>query len=102
MWKVSWLFGMLIVLGLALVVDAAEVESNCSMCHQQAPVPASHPSVAETSVQSCGMCHAAAPQDGYFSAVHFKHASAGLDCSSCHGNAADEALQQQLNSQLGK
>ena len=102
MLKVIWLLGVLLLAGLVTATDAAEVESNCSMCHQQAPVPAGHPPVAETSVGSCGMCHAAAPEDGYFSVVHTAHVSAGLDCSSCHGDTADESLQQQLNSTIGK
>ncbi len=102
MWKVSWLFGMLILPGLALAVEAAEVESNCSMCHQQAPVPAGHPPVAETSVKSCGMCHATSGDDGYFAAVHSAHGSAGMGCNSCHGDAANEALQQQLDELIGK
>jgi bacterioferritin-associated ferredoxin len=93
---------VLLLAGLISTTEAAEVESNCGMCHQQAPVPDGHPPVAEVSARSCGMCHRPTPEDGYFSAVHTAHTGVGLDCSSCHGAAADEALQQQLNSQLGK
>ena len=100
--KLTWRFGVLILAGLVTATEAAEVESNCSMCHQQAPVPAGHPPVAETAAKSCGMCHAASGDDGYFAAVHNAHGNAGLDCSSCHGDTANEALQQQLDALLGK
>jgi hypothetical protein len=48
------------------------------------------------------MCHAVSADDGYFRSVHAKHSSAGLDCRSCHGSAADDALQAKLNTLLAE
>lgn len=85
---------------LSAAENAAAVESDCSMCHAQAPVPDGHPPVGQVSVASCGMCHSAQPDDGYFSAVHTTHVSVGLDCSSCHGDAGTDELRQRLDSSL--
>lgn len=100
MLRLSLLSGLLLLLTVA--ADAAEVESNCTMCHQSAPIPNAHPPVATVSVQSCSMCHAVSTDDGYFRAVHTKHSTAGLNCSSCHGGAADDALQTELNTLLAQ
>jgi hypothetical protein len=100
MLRLSLLSGLLLLLTVA--VSAVEVESDCAMCHQTAPVPQAHPPVATVSVQSCTMCHAASADDGFFRAVHTKHSSAGLACSSCHGSGADEALNAKLNTLLAQ
>ena len=83
------------LLSTAAVLDAAEVESDCSGCHASAPAPEAHPPVAEVTVAACRMCHAQG--DGYFVAVHDKHGGVGLACASCHGNAAADELQAQLD-----
>lgn len=79
---------------------AAEQQADCGTCHQQPPVPAGHMPVSEVSVGSCFMCHQANPDDGLFVAIHEKHSS--LDCSHCHGDAADDALRQKLDGMLGR
>ena len=100
MFRLSLLSG--IVLLLTVATSGVEVESNCAMCHQSAPVPDAHPPVATVSAQSCSMCHAVGGDDGYFRSVHSKHSSAGLDCSSCHGSAEDDARQAKLNTLLAE
>jgi cytochrome c2 len=100
MYRLSSLSGILLLLTVA--ASGVEVESNCAMCHQSAPVPDAHPPAATVSAQSCSMCHAVSADDGYFRSVHAKHSSAGLDCRSCHGSAADDALQAKLNTLLAE
>jgi len=100
MLRLSLLSGLILLLTVA--ASAVEVESNCAMCHQSAPIPDAHPPVATVSAQSCSMCHAVSADDGYFRAVHTKHSSAGLGCSSCHGNAADQDLKAELNTLLAE
>ena len=100
MLRLSLLSGLILLLTVA--ASAVEVESNCAMCHQSAPIPDAHPPVATVSAQSCSMCHAVSADDGYFRAVHTKHSSAGLSCSSCHGSAADQDLKAELNTLLAE
>lgn len=100
MFRLSLLSGLLLLLTVA--ASAVEVESNCAMCHQTAPVPQAHPPVATVSAQSCSMCHAVGTDDGYFRAVHTNHSSVGLNCSSCHGSTADQDLKAKLNTLLAE
>ena len=90
----------LLAISEAQPLAADEVQSDCAMCHAQAPVPDGHPPVGQVSVAGCGMCHSNQPDDGYFSAVHSAHSNVGLDCSSCHGDAATDDLRKQLDALL--
>ena len=99
MFRLKSLAGLLLLL-LTTAASAAEVESDCAMCHDTAPYPEAHPPVTTVTAASCSMCHAVSADDGYFRSVHTKHSSVGLNCSSCHASAADEALNARLNTLL--
>ena len=67
---------------------AVEVEDNCAMCHDTAPVPDDHAPMEVMSLDACTMCHEPASGDPFFRAVHTGHLEMGLDCSDCHGSNA--------------
>ena len=96
--------GKLIAAGsaLALLVSWAALVSadgDCSMCHDEAPLPASHMPVDEVSVEACTMCHEASGDDAFFRVVHEKHGEA-LGCDTCHSDASPEAADK-LKQMLG-
>ncbi len=84
---------------LSVSVMAGSAESDCSMCHDSAPVPSDHMPVDEVSVESCGMCHAAEGDDPYFRIIHEKHGDA-MGCDSCHSDASAESAAR-LKEMLG-
>lgn len=69
---------------------AGEVDVDCTMCHDSAPVPADHMPVDDVSNESCAMCHVADGDDAYFRAMHEKHGEA-LGCDACHSDASAES-----------
>jgi hypothetical protein len=79
---------MTLALG-AIGMTLAGAESDCSMCHDSAPIPDDHMPVDEVSVESCGMCHESSGNDPYFRAVHEKHGEA-LGCDTCHSDASPD------------
>ena len=80
-------------------VTAAEVDVDCTMCHDSAPLAADHMPVDEVSTESCGMCHVAEAEDPYFQVIHEKHGEA-LGCDSCHTDASAESAAR-LKKMLG-
>jgi len=94
-----WALAVLVVLA-GPAARAADAQEGCNTCHEKAPVPAGHMPVTEVSAGSCFLCHQAGPDDGLFVAIHEKHLT--LDCSVCHGEAADDALRQKLDGLLGR
>ena len=78
---------------------AADVEVDCTMCHDSAPLPADHMPVDEVSTDSCGMCHVAEGEDPYFRTIHEKHGEA-LGCDTCHSDASAESAAR-LKKMLG-
>ena len=90
------------VLALAMGVAGmtfAGPDSDCTMCHGEAPVPESHMPVDEVSVESCTMCHEASGEDPFFRTLHEKHGDA-LGCDGCHSDASDES-RARLKEMLG-
>jgi hypothetical protein len=84
------LFGAVLSAALGLAgAGVAGPDVDCSMCHDEAPLPEGHMPVDEVSVESCGMCHEASGEDPYFRTVHEKHGEA-LGCDSCHSDASPD------------
>ncbi len=84
--------GVFLAVGLlaSTALLAAEVDVDCTMCHDSAPVPADHMPVDEISNESCAMCHVADGDDAYFRAMHEKHGEA-MGCDTCHSDASVES-----------
>lgn len=78
---------------------AADVEDNCEMCHDTAPISADHMEVDAISVEECFMCHEAAGDDDLFPVIHTAHEPEDVGCDSCHATEPDKA---ELNKILGK
>ncbi|MEE4191472.1 MAG: hypothetical protein V2I66_07825 [Halieaceae bacterium] len=78
---------------------AGEVDVDCTMCHDSAPVPADHMPVDEVTTEACGMCHVAEAEDPYFRTIHEKHGEA-LGCDTCHTDASAESAAR-LKQMLG-
>ena len=90
------LLPLLFSVGVAAAVNGAEVEDNCAMCHDVAPVSADHMPVDVVSVEECTMCHAPEGDDALFRAIHTTHKAEGVECDSCHAGAADANRLEQL------
>jgi hypothetical protein len=75
---------------LASVAAWADVSDNCDDCHASAPVSATHPQLASTSITGCLVCHAAKTGDSLLESVHAKHAGSGLGCDDCHAEPVPE------------
>lgn len=88
-----------LLLGVA-GASLAGADVDCAMCHDSAPVPASHMPVDDVSVDGCTMCHEASGDDAFFRAVHDKHGEA-LGCDTCHSDASAEHAAK-LKEILGK
>ena len=89
---------LVIALGTAGTALAGP-DVDCTMCHDEAPVPEGHMPVDEVSMESCGMCHEASGDDPYFRTLHEKHGES-LGCDSCHSDASDES-KAKLKEMLG-
>lgn len=109
--KTNWLIDVSPPLRLALLGSAfaacigtasavAGPDVDCSMCHDEAPVPAEHMEVDEVSVESCTMCHEASGDDPFFRTIHDMHGES-LGCDTCHSDATDERAAR-LKEMLGE
>ena len=78
--------------GIAPMGAATEVEiqDNCAMCHDKAPVPADHVPIPDRKVTTCRACHAAIGSPALLLAVHGKHLDMGLPCATCHSGQVPE------------
>ena len=57
MYKLCLLFSASLLASASVL--ASKAESDCTMCHDSAPMPADHMPVDEVTTESCGMCHVA-------------------------------------------
>ena len=94
------IFGAVFALALGAAATVRSADSDCSMCHDTAPVPADHMPVDEVSSESCMMCHETSGGDPFFRVLHEKHGDS-LGCDSCHSDASAEQAAK-LKELLGK
>ena len=95
------LLALVVTLPLVALVRAAEVDDNCTMCHDAAPVPSNHMPLDDASLESCQMCHAGG-DTVLVTSVHSAHVPAGLDCETCHSNGVSDAERARLKELLGQ